>query len=145
MKNIFHILVTLLAIITISCNTNKTSIIKQKNEIASTNDTIKITNKDLEYEVIIIDPGFTTWLNSMAYPRGFYTQSYLENKNRLYINEWNNRFLQPQRYSRNLYEMNIDYDPNINYGYEVNYLIYNYMIYFQNNYRQKLWGHVPLR
>jgi len=81
----------------------------------------------------------------MAYPRGFYSQSYLENKNRLYINEWNNRFLQPQRYNRNLYEMSIDYDPNINYGYEVNYLIYNYMIFFQNNYRQNLLGRVPLR
>ncbi len=81
----------------------------------------------------------------MAYPRGFYSQSYLETKNRLYINEWNNRFLQPQRYNRNLYEMSIDYDPNINYGYEVNYLIYNYMIFFQNNYRQNLLGRVPLR
>lgn len=128
-----------------SCVAHKTNIPKQEITAQQTTDTVKIANEELEYEVIIIDPGFNSWLNSMAYPRGFYTQNYLENKNQIYINEWNNRFLQPQRYSRDLYEMSIDYDPTINYGYEVNYLIYNYMIYFQNNYRQKLFGRVPLR
>jgi hypothetical protein len=41
--------------------------------------------------------------------------------------------------------MRIDYNPGINYGYEVNYLIYNYMIYFQNTNKQKLAGYVPSR
>lgn len=145
MKNKFYILFLILGLILLSCATKKTNIPQKEALTSSSNDTIKIANKDLEYEVIIIDPGFNMWLNAMAYPRGFYTQTYLENKNRIYISEWNSRFLQPQRYSRNLYEMSIDYDPNINYGYEVNYLIYNYMIYFQNNYRQKLFGPVPLR
>lgn len=134
-----------LGLIIISCNANKTSITKSKSTVPSPNDTIRIANKDVEYEVIIIDPGFNTWLNSLAYPRGFYDQSYLETKNRIYVNEWNYRYSQPQQYSHDLYEMSIDYDPNINYGYEVNYLIYNYMIYFQNNYHQKLFGRVPLR
>lgn len=145
MKKSLYLFALILGIILISCTTQKTSITKQENQTSSSNDTIKIANDDLEYEVIIIDPGFSTWLNSMAQPRGFYTQSYLETKNQLYVNEWNNRFLQPQRFSRDLYEMSIDYDSNIDYGYEVNYLIYNYMIYFQNNYRQRLFGRVPLR
>jgi len=146
MKTKFLIILLILGLIIISCASHKTlAPISKINKDSATNDTVKITNKDLEYEVIIIDPGFNFWLNSMAYPRGFYTQTYLENKNRIYINEWNNRFLQPQRYSDDLYEMSIDYDSNINYGYEVNYLIYNYMIYFQNNYHQKLYGRVPLR
>lgn len=145
MKNSLYILILLLGLIIISCNANKTSITKNKSTVPSPSDTIKIANKDVEYEVIIIDPGFSTWLNSLAYPRGFYDQSYLEAKNRLYVNEWNYRYSQPQQYSHDLYEMSIDYDSNINYGYEVNYLIYNYMVYFQNNYRQKLFGRVPLR
>jgi len=145
MKKSLYLLALILGLILISCTTQKTNIKKQENQTSSSNDTIKIANDDLEYEVIIIDPGFSTWLNSMAHPRGFYTQSYLETKNQLYVNEWNNRFLQPQRFSRDLYEMSIDYDSNIDYGYEVNYLIYNYMIYFQNNYRQRLFGRVPLR
>ena len=109
------------------------------------NDTIRIANDSLEYEVIIIDPGFSSWLASRSFPRGYHSQSYMENKNIFYITEWNNRVLQPQRFNPNLYEMTIDYDRNINYGYEVNYLIYNYMIYFQNTFNQKLFGFVPLR
>lgn len=109
------------------------------------NDTVRIANDSLEYEVIIIDNGFSTWLASTALPRNYYSLSYLENKNYLYVTEWNNRVLQPQRYNSNLYEMTIDYRPEIHYGYEVNYLIYNYMIYFQNTYKQKLAGYVPIR
>lgn len=108
-------------------------------------DTIKIVNEAIEYEVIIIDPGFSRWLIGRALPRGYYSESYLENKNQWYVQEWNNRVLQPQRYDPSLYEMQINYDPNIHYGYEVNYLIYNYMIYFQNTYKQQLWGIVPSR
>ncbi|HTG67206.1 MAG TPA: DUF6146 family protein [Flavobacterium sp.] len=145
MKKSLYILILFLGLIIISCSTNKTSITKNKSAVPSSSDTIKIANKDIEYEVIIIDPGFSTWLNSLAYPRGFYDQTYLEAKNRQYVNEWNYRYSQPLQYNHDLYEMSIDYDSNINYGYEVNYLIYNYMVYFQNNYRQKLFGRVPLR
>jgi hypothetical protein len=109
------------------------------------NDTIRIANDSLQYEVIIIDPGFSTWLASRAFPRGYHSQSYMENKNIFYVTEWNNRVLQPQRYDPSLYEMSINYEQNINYGYEVNYLIYNYMIYFQNTFKQNLYGYVPAR
>ena len=108
-------------------------------------DTIKIVNEELEYEVIIIDAGFAVWLASRSQPRNFYSESYLENKNQFFVSEWNRRVLEPQRFDPNLYEMQINYDPSIHYGYEVNYLIYNYMIYFQNTYRQRLWGYVPIR
>ena len=109
------------------------------------NDTVRIANDSLEYEVIIIDNGFNYWLNTMAYPRNYHTLAFLENKNYQYVTEWNIRATQPNRYNPNLYEMTIDYQPQIHYGYEVNYLIYNYMIYFQNTYKQKLAGYVPIR
>lgn len=128
-----------------ACSTPKASLTSIPATNAIQGDTIRIANDSLEYEVIIIDPGFSTWLNSIALPRGYYSQSYLENKNRFYVTEWNNRVLRPDRYDPTLYEMRIDYSPNINYGYEVNYMIYNYMIYFQNKYHQKLYGYVPSR
>lgn len=147
MKNYIYILILLFTIV--ACST------ASKNGIASNNpghtpkvavnDTVRIANDSLEYEVIIIDNGFSTWLASTALPRNYYSLSYLEIKNRLYVTEWNIRALQPQRYNPNLYEMTIDYRPEIHYGYEVNYLIYNYMIYFQNTYKQKLAGYVPMR
>jgi hypothetical protein len=147
MKKYLYILILLLVIVacsTVSKNTVTANTPVHTPKVA-VNDTVRIANDSLEYEVIIIDNGFSTWLASTALPRNYYSLTYLENKNYLYVTEWNNRVLQPQRYSPNLYEMTIDYRPNIHYGYEVNYLIYNYMIYFQNTYKQKLGGYVPIR
>jgi hypothetical protein len=141
MKNLIYISIILLVII--GCSTSKSSVATTDKPKTESNDTIKIVNEELHYEVIIIEPGFDFWLNSTAYPRGYHSQKYLENKNYLYVTEWNNRVLQSQRYDPTLYEMKIDYSPSIDYGYEVNYLIYNYMIYFQNKYKQKLYGYVP--
>lgn len=143
MKNLICISIILLAII--GCTTSKSAVVTTDVPKTGSNDTIKITNEELHYEVIIIEPGFDTWLISTAHQRGYHSQTYLENKNYIYVVEWNNRVMQPQIYNPNLYEMTINYDPNVDYGYEVNYLIYNYLIYFQNKYNQKLNGHVPLK
>ncbi|AOW09754.1 DUF6146 family protein [Flavobacterium gilvum] len=143
MKNLIGILIVFLIII--GCSTSKPNVATAEKPKTGGNDTIKIVNEELEYEVIIIEPGFDFWLASTAYPRGYLSQSYMETKNYQYVLEWNNRVRQPQIYSPNLYEMTIDYSPHINYGYEVNYLIYNYMIFFQNKYNQSLYGRVPPR
>jgi hypothetical protein len=145
MKNFVYIIGFLFTIIACSTSSTKTIATTDPQTKVSVNDTVRIANDSLEYEVIIIDNGFSFWLASTALPRNHYSLAYLENKNQIYVAEWNNRVLQPQRYNPNLYEMRIDYDPFINYGYEVNYLIYNYMIYFQNTYKQKLGGYVPSR
>ena len=144
MKNSLYIIAILLFLI-LGCKTTKPTMANSDKVSATQNDTIRIANDELQYEVIIIDPGFSSWLVSRAHPRWYHSQSYLENKNRIYVSEWNRRVIQPQRYNPNLYEMSIEYQPNIDYGYEVNYLIYNYMIYFQNTFKQKLDGYVPLR
>lgn len=125
---------------TLSCNTPKsTSNNKEESLLAlKENDTVSIKNEDLEYEIIIIEPGFNFWLASRAQPKGFYSQSFLENRNLIYVNEWNYRVLQPQQFDPNLYELQIDYRPNIDYGYDVNYQLYNYFIYFQLHYKQRL-------
>jgi hypothetical protein len=52
-----------------------------------TNDTIRIANDTLEYEVIIIDPGLVLGLRQDLYH--YHSQSYLENKNILWVGEWN--------------------------------------------------------
>jgi hypothetical protein len=129
----------------IGCNTSKTvsSNTKQKSINVVENDTVSITNEDLEYEIIIIEPGFNYWLASTAKPEGYYSQSYLETKNLFYVQEWNRRVLQPNRYNPNLYEMQIDYQSGVDYGYEVNYKLYNYFVYFQLTYNQRLGGSVP--
>lgn len=106
-------------------------------------DTVAITNDETEYEIIIIEPGFNIWLQSIARPEGYYSQSYLENRNQLYVINWNQRVVQPQNFQPSLYWLQIDYNPNIDYGYEVNYKLYNYFIYFQRKYNQRLGPFLP--
>jgi Family of unknown function (DUF6146) len=139
MKNIFFIVLLLISLA--SCSSKKI----KNNEVIVTkvSDTVRIANDSLEYEVIIIDAGFSSWMNGRSKPRGYYGIDYLESRNQLFVNEWNNRVLQPQRFEPMLYEMQINYDRNIRYGYEVNYLIYNYFMYFQITNRQQLTGFVP--
>lgn len=140
MKNLFFIIIVVSFII--SCTTSRT-ISAEKQTNFQKSDTVRIANDELEYEVIIIDGGFTSWLNSMARPRGFYTENFLETRNRIYVTEWNRRSLQFYSHKPNLYEMQINYDMNTHYGYEVNYLIYNYFIYFQLKHKEQLAGFVP--
>jgi hypothetical protein len=145
MRTLLLMLVIVTSVISCKTKSTATSGDNMANTRSVQGDTVKIANNELEYEVIIIDPGFGNWLNSRAFPRGYHSESYLEGKNQWYVQEWNRRVLQPQYYDRNLYEMSINYDPAIHYGYEVNYLIYNYMVYFQNTFKQQLYGFVPPR
>ena len=129
----------------IGCNTTKPIASKSNEKLANAklSDTVRIENDSLEYQIIIIEPGFNAWLVSTARPEGYYSQNYLENRNIILVNEWNARVLQPQRYNPRLYEMQIDYRAGIDYGYEVNYKLYNYFVYFQLTYNQRLGPFIP--
>ncbi|TMM57473.1 hypothetical protein FEE95_13395 [Maribacter algarum] len=146
MKKIISILSILAIIICVaSCGSAKETVDipditdAEKEAFSQTEgDTINISSDETEYEIIIIEPGFNIWLQSIARPEGYYSQSFLETRNQIMVTNWNQRVLQPSRFSPNLYEMQIDYQQNIDYGYEVNYKLYNYFIYFQRKYRQRL-------
>ena len=126
-----------------SCKTSDKAISASSETNKITQDTVRIANDKLEYEILIIEPGFNFWLQSQAKPEGYYEQFFLENRNRLFVTEWNSRVLQSQRYGPHLYEMQIDYQAHIDYGYDVNYKLYNYFIYFQLHYKQQLTGFFP--
>ena len=123
---------------TVEISQDEKMVFQQKEE-----DTITIADEKTEYEITIIEPGFQTWLQSIARPEGYYSQSFLENRNRILVINWNQRVLEPLRYNPQLYEMQINYDANIDYGYEVNYKLYNYFVYFQRKYNQRLGPFLP--
>ena len=137
MKTILLLLGLSLAIY--GCGSGNTGIKNSPGTTATEKDTIRIANDSLEYEIIIVEMGFDSWLISQP-PRGYYGQSYLETKNRSLVSDYNSRVLQPNRYSHDLYSEQINYDPTVDYGYEVNYMLYNYFMYFQNKYNQRLTG-----
>ncbi|TDT45098.1 hypothetical protein CLV90_2181 [Maribacter spongiicola] len=130
-----------------SCGTTKESLSISSDEEQAfkqvQGDTITISSDETEYEIIIIEPGFNTWLSSIAKPEGYYSQNFLENRNYIMVTEWNNRVMQPSRFDPNLYELRIDYSNQIDYGYDVNYKLYNYFIYFQRKYNQRLGPFIP--
>lgn len=143
MKKLFPFIIIILIIA--SCKTYNTKQVINHDEDNGLvkSDTVSISSDETDYEIIIIEPGFNNWLLSTARPRGFHSQQFLEARNDLLVQSWNQRNLQPQVYDPNLYELRIDYDVNTDYGYEVNYLLYNYFIYFQLKYNQRLTSLVP--
>ena len=137
------ILLLILTLIFTNCGTSNSSFNTSTPADIPEDDIVRISNDDLEYDITIIEPGFNTWLASIARPKGYYSQSFMETRNRLMVINWNNRVLQPQQFNSNLYEMQINYDSNTDYGYDVNYKLYNYFIYFQLTYKQQLSSFVP--
>ena len=106
------------------------------------NEKAEVSN-DSEYDIVIMDIGFNQWLTRIAQPKGYYTQSYMENRNSIYVLEWNRRVLDPYSFDPQLYELQINYEYGVDYGYDVNYQLYNYFIYFQRRYKQRLGPFLP--
>lgn len=140
MKNLLYIL--LLGLFIYSCSSTRDRNMQAGEEMVE-NDTVRISNDSLEYEIIIIDPGFSYFLNAVARPEGYHSQSYLENKNRFLVADYNYRVKFPQQFDPKIYEMEINYDPTIDYGYDVNYKLYNYFVYLSRKYNQRF--SVPTR
>ena len=133
MKNLIYFFA--IALTVISCgttNTKNTSDSKKDIEEA-----VVISNDSLEYEIIIYDIGFSTYLNTIAKPMEYHSQDYLEAKNNFYVIEWNIRANNPIRYG-DLYGNQIDYSTFIDYGLEVNYKLYNYFKFFEKKYKLRL-------
>lgn len=122
-------------VLVIGCDTSKSAVETDSSTVALS-DTVKITNDSIEYEIIIIEPGFNAWLVTQP-PKGYYGLNYLEIRNKIYVTEYNYRVYAPG-FNKNLYLQEINYDPLISYGLEVNYLLYNYFKFFEKTYNQKL-------
>jgi hypothetical protein len=120
-KTVYFIIIILMTIIHIDIySQNKRDNSKVKS------DTVSVDS--LEHKLIINDHGFETWLITQP-PMNFYSKSYYEQRNRLYVSEWNQRYMSNR--GRGRYETYIDYDYSIDYGLEMNYKLYNYFRYFE--------------
>jgi len=101
--------------------------VDQKGKTVFEDGSVKISNPEVEYEVIIFDNQFEGWFVTRARPRGYYNKTFLESKNRQWVNSFNAK----TRAGARGFDYTIDYQSSIDYGYEVNYMIYNYLLYFQ--------------
>ncbi|MGI9525551.1 MAG: DUF6146 family protein [Weeksellaceae bacterium] len=88
-------------------------------------------NKDGEYDIIVFDSDYNYYLNAIAYPIDYYSESYYKNKNTFLVNEWNYRHSQPMRFNPSIYEVSIDYNPQINYGKTLEYKLFNFFRFME--------------
>jgi hypothetical protein len=107
---------------------------KDKSRIRLKQDSVVVDS--IKYELFVIDPGFDGWLATKP-RKEFYSKYYYEGKNRMFVVEWNNRYLNQSRYGY-LYETYIDYDPRTDYGLDLNYRLYYYFLYFEETNHVKL-------
>lgn len=136
MRHLYFILIAV-GLLLASCGTQQQTTTQRQETAEEAEEPVVIANDSLEYEVIIIDPGFTSYL-ATAKPMSYYSQSTLEAKNRVYVAEWNNRARHPLQYNSNIFENEIDYRPDIDYGMEVNYKLYQYFQFAQKKYNFRL-------
>lgn len=87
------------------------------------------TSDSVEYELIVMDPGYDSYLVSQP-PMDFHTQQYYEHWNYRYVTEWNMRHMDPIQYG-DIYEVYVDYRPEIDYGLKLNYRLYHYFRFFE--------------
>lgn len=143
MKKIIPFIIILVLIASCKSYNNNQTINNENENSLVQSDTVSISSDESDYEIIIIEPGFNSWLLSTARPEGYHSQQWLESRNAMMVQTWNQRNLQPMTYDPNLYELRIDYDTRTDYGYEVNYKLYNYFLYFQLTYKQRLSSFTP--
>ncbi len=127
--------ILILTVIVYACSSSPAKSLKKEKE-----EPVVIANDSLEYQIIVFDVGFNNYLNSIAKPIGYYSQNYLENRNRIYVTNWNIRAQNPLRFDPNIYGNVIDYNPHTDYGMDVNYKLFNYFQFAQIKYRTRLDG-----
>lgn len=95
-------------------------------------------NDEGKYDIVVFDPDYTTFLASRAEPKSFHSLEYYKQKNRQYAMIWNQRHSMPMQYNPDLYAVNIDLDPNIEYGLDFEYKLYNFFRFIETKYRVRI-------
>lgn len=98
---------------------------------------VNVTESEDKYELVVLDTRFNSWLATRPSIE-MYSYAFLKAKNVIFASEYNSRANNRQNYSVDLYPQTIDYSPNEEYEKELQYTLYNYLLYFQEKYNQRL-------
>jgi hypothetical protein len=127
MKQIIFISIAFLFVL--ACSTPKGVV---KIEESSENPTAvkdSIETDSLQYELETFDAKFETWYALHNNPSQYRSQEYYENWNRQYVNAWNYNATQPGKSS--FFEPIVGYEPNVDYGFELNHKLFYYFQYVE--------------
>ncbi len=123
---ITYLIIIISSLLCFSCTTQKST--------KNTNQVNKLTftpNDEGEYDIIVFDPQYDTFLKTIALPKSFYSESFYKSKNRIYVTIWNQRYYNPLSYNPTIYEVAIELDPDINYGLDFEYKLYNFFKFME--------------
>jgi len=87
----------------------------------------EIAEDSTEYELIILDIGFDSWFATRDLKATAHSEWYYSNWNQIYVSEWNRLYMEGHTYIENY----IDYNPYEDYGFDVNYKLYNYFQFIE--------------
>ena len=92
-----------------------------------------VAGDSTEYELIIIDPRFDQWYIVHYSDAKDYTNEYYRGKNTMAVVNWNS-FYREGKYPK-VIDSYIDYQPQIDYGIEVNRKLYWYFRFVESDYK----------
>jgi hypothetical protein len=97
---------------------------------------IQGSNDSTQYEIRVIDPHFDHWYLTNFSPAKDRTNDFYREKNLEAVGTWNNYFHNGRCLW--LIDSPINYFPEIDYGIDVNRILYWYFLYIHDKYRIKL-------
>ncbi len=117
MKTMFYFFSFVILIGLFSCGTTSKA---DKERIQKTE-----TNDSTEYELVVFDTGFETWFQQRSKPSWYHSKPFYKTWNQRYVNEWNARV----RTGKRGYDTEINYNPTIDYGIELEHKLYYFFKY----------------
>ncbi len=121
MKQLLFLFTALIFIIACSTQKGIVKIEETKEEVA--------VEDSLQYELIVFDPKFETWYMIQNSPAKYRSQEYYENWNRQYVSAWN--YNSTQAGKRSFFEPIVGYQPNVDYGFELNHKLFYFFQYVE--------------
>lgn len=99
------------------------------------------TEDSVSYELIVLDPGFESWFLTYSKPSWYHSQQYYETWNEQYVNAWNYNSI----WHRNarLLDGQIDYNPQIDYGLDINHKLFYYFQHVENELNIRILSNSP--
>jgi hypothetical protein len=106
-------------------------------EASKTSATVALSSQDsTEYEIYINDPGFDLWYQLNYSEPKDHSNDYYRSKNLVAVPRWNDYYRQGR--SIDAIDSYIDYQPQIDYGIEVNRKLFWYFKYVAEKYKIQL-------
>lgn len=132
MKRLIFIFLALLLIA--ACSTQKSAL--QVNTVSE-----EIAAEDsIEYDLETFDSKFESWYAFKNSPALYRSQSYYESWNKQYVSAWNVKTMSRRN---SFFEPIVGYEPNVDYGFELNHQLFYYFQYVEHVLKIKILPNSP--